>query len=103
VAAIWQRLSSAPDFDFETLLRAPAARQEVASPQDIARQWALAHNYASALAFDADEVGSSWAALTAKLVGANATGFGFDASVGASRAQDGLKALEGLTEGFRKL
>ena len=38
-----------------------------------------------------------------KLAGPNATGFGFEASVGASRAQDGLKALEGLTEGFRKL
>jgi len=103
VAAIWRRLSSSPDFDFEAFMRAPASRQEPASPQDIARQWALAHNHANTLAFDADDAGSSIWSLIPKLSGANATGFGFESSVGASRTQDGLKALEGLTEGFRKL
>ena len=104
MAAIRQRLLSAPDFDFEAFMRLPASIQEVASPQEIARQWALAHNYASALAFDADGAGSSTlSSLAMKLAGAHGTGFGFEASVGASRTQDGLKALEGLTEGFRKL
>jgi hypothetical protein len=76
----------------------------VANPHDIARQWALAHNYASALAFETDGSDSPiLPSLAMKLAGANGTGFGFEASVGASRTQDGLTGLEGLTEGFRKL
>ena len=83
---------------------APAKTQDAASPDDIARQWARAHGYASALAFEADGAGSSiLSPLAMKLAGPGATGFGFEASVGASRTQEGLKALEGLTEGFRKL
>ena len=104
VAAIWRRLSSAPDFDFEEFLRAPAGKQQAPSLQEIEHQWALAHRYSSALAFESDPVSmASWLPAVAKLSGPSATGFGFEASVGASRTQDGLKALEGLTEGFRKL
>ena len=73
-------------------------------PQDIARQWARVHSYASALAFEADESATSgWQSAASKLAGTSATGFGFEASIGAARAQEGLRALEGLTEGFRKL
>jgi Ca2+-binding RTX toxin-like protein len=101
-AALWQRLANAPGFDFEALLRAPG-KPEVLSPKELARRWALAHSYASALAFEPAEISfSSLPSLTAN-VAANAAGFGFEASVGASRTQDGLKGLEGLTEGFRKL
>jgi hypothetical protein len=37
------------------------------------------------------------------LAGISAAGFGFEASIGAARAHETLRALEGLTEGFRKL
>jgi Ca2+-binding RTX toxin-like protein len=101
---IWERLSAATSFDFEALLREPESRQVAPDGHEIARQWARAHRYASALAFEADEgETSAWQGPVAKLAGTSAAGFGFEASIGAARAQEGLRTLEGLTEGFRKL
>ena len=103
-ASIWERLSAASTFDFDALLREPASTQAAPDAQEIARQWARAHSYASALTFEGDDSETSgWQSPGAKLAGTSATGFGFEASIGAARAHDGLRALEGLTEGFRKL
>jgi hypothetical protein len=103
-AAIGQRLSAHAAFDFDALLREPDSRQAAPDALEIARQWARAHNYASALAFEGDESETAaWQGAAAKLAGISAAGFGFEASIGASRAPEGLRGLEGLTEGFRKL
>ena len=103
-AAIWQRLSAHTRFDFDTLLREPDSRQAAPDALEIARQWARAHSYASALTFEGDESETpAWQGAAAKLAGISAAGFGFEASIGAARAHESLRALEGLTEGFRKL
>jgi Ca2+-binding RTX toxin-like protein len=103
-ALISERLSAGTSFDFEALRRQPASKQLAPDPQEIARQWARAHSYASALAFEADESATSgWQSAASKLAGTSTAGFGFEASIGATRAQEGLRGLEGLTEGFRKL
>ena len=103
-AAIWQRLSAHTRFDFDTLLREPDSRQAAPDALEIARQWARAHSYASALTFEGDESETTaWQGAAAKLAGISAAGFGFEASIGAARAHETLRALEGLTEGFRKL
>jgi Ca2+-binding RTX toxin-like protein len=103
-AGIWERLSAAASFDFEALLRQPESTQDAPDGREIARQWARAHAYASALAFEGDDSEpSGWQSPAAKLAGTSATGFGFEASIGAARAEEGLRGLEGLTEGFRKL
>jgi hypothetical protein len=103
-AAIRQRLAAHTAFDFDALLREPESRQAAPNAQEIARQWARAHSYASALAFESDESETpGWQGAAATLAGISAAGFGFEASIGAARAQEGLRGLEGLTEGFRKL
>ena len=103
-ASIWERLSAATSFDFDALLRQPGSTQAAPDAQEIARQWARAHSYASALTSEGDESETSgWPGAAAKLAGTSAAGFGFEASIGAARAHEGLRALEGLTEGFRKL
>jgi Ca2+-binding RTX toxin-like protein len=103
-AAIWERLSARAVFDFDALLREPGDSQAAPNAQEIARQWARAHSYASALTFEADDSEpSGWQSPAAKLSGNSAAGFGFEASIGAARAEEGLRGLEGLTEGFRKL
>jgi Ca2+-binding RTX toxin-like protein len=103
-AAIRQRLAAHTAFDFDALLREPGSRQAAPNAQEIARQWARAHSYASALAFESDESETpGWQGAAATLAGISAAGFGFEASIGAARAQEGLRGLEGLTEGFRKL
>jgi hypothetical protein len=111
-AAVAQRLSETSGFDFETLLREldnSRQQDEAPSPQEIARQWAAVHRYASALAMEADDA-ARYAALSglqrfaqAGLLGAAGTGFGFEASIGTARGPDGLKSLESLTEGFHRL
>jgi hypothetical protein len=103
-AVIWERLWAGTSFDFEALGRQTASEQTAPDPQEIARQWARAHSYASALAFETDESApSAWQSAGSKLAGTSAGGFGFEASIGATRAQEALPVLEGLTEGFRKL
>jgi Haemolysin-type calcium binding protein related domain/RTX calcium-binding nonapeptide repeat (4 copies) len=102
-AAIWQRLSAGPAFDFDALLR-EAKGTPAPDPQEIARQWTRAHRYASALSLEGDESQSAgWQTPASRLAASSATGFGFEASIGAASAHEGLRGLEGLTEGFRKL
>jgi hypothetical protein len=85
-------------------VREPDSRKAGPDALEIARQWARVHTYASALAFEGDDSEpSSWQSPAAKLAGISAAAFGFEASIGAGRAQEGLRGLEGLTEGFRKL
>jgi hypothetical protein len=103
-AVISERLSVGTSFDFETLARQAASKPAALEAQEIARQWARVHSYTSALAFEADESATSgWQSAASKLAGTSAAGFGFEASIGATRAQEGLRGLEGLSEGFRKL
>jgi len=56
---------------------------------------------------DQEAKGSDWVAPHSNLGSLNqplqSTGFGFDASIGAGRSQDPLKAFHGLSEGFRRL
>lgn len=94
-----------PSFHFEAEWREPEDSRKSddgLARQEIARQWAAVRRYVDTLAFDADEFGEyvpprNWFALNAS------AGFGFEASVGAARGPEGLKSLEGLTEGFRRL
>ena len=103
-ASIRQRLSAPRPFDFDALLRQPGSTQAAPDAQEIARQWARAHSYDErAHVRRRRERKSAWQGAAAKLAGTSATGFGFEASIGAARAQEGLRTLEGLTEGFRKL
>jgi Ca2+-binding RTX toxin-like protein len=108
--AIPERLWQKSCFDFETLAREldrSSKHDEALSPQEIARRWAAVHRYTSALALEADEH-ADHSALTgwqsfAVLGLLSASGFGFEASIGAARGPESLKSLEGLNEGFRRL
>ncbi len=105
-AALCDRLSQRPRFDFEALLRdldRSSERGEALSRQDIARQWAAVHRYASSLTAETDDASIFGWQPSPRALGVAGTGFGFEASVGAARGPDSLKSLEGLSEGFTKL
>jgi hypothetical protein len=75
------------------------------TPEETARQWAAVHRYASTSAFEAGEDGaapSGWRTLAAASP-YGASGFGFEASIGAARGPQSLQSLEGLSEGFRSI
>lgn len=107
--AVRSRLANPPHFDFEALVRelGHGAREASRSPQEIRRQWSAVASYASALReFAEDGHGALWRGAsdwTRLAVAGGAHGFGFEASVAASRGPDGLKSLEGLREGFARL
>jgi hypothetical protein len=66
---------------------------------------AAVQRYVSTLALEDEQDDVSLAGWrdfsAASLLGAN--GFGFEASVDATRGPENLKSLEGLSEGFRRL
>ena len=67
--------------------------------------WSGAGHDDGALALEGEENDAGlggWRGFpAASLVGAS--GFGFEASIGAARGPESLKSLEGLSEGFRRL
>ncbi len=103
------RLAKAARFDFDALLRdLGQGAPETSRPRDeLRRQWLAVAGYASALEDPADDAhgvlwrgASDWPLLAAASA---PQGFGFEASVAASRGPEGLKSLEGLREGFARL
>jgi hypothetical protein len=107
------RLAQGASFEFEALNRAlgtPGAASGAVSAAEIARQWAGVQRYVKALDdIEGDDrrdgflPGSVRGGREGALQGANGSGFGYDGSIGAARAQDSMRALDGLREGFRQL
>ena len=108
-ADVWRRLSQRFSFDFEALTRElerPRKAEEALTREEIARRWAEVQRYASALASETDDTDgfTAWQPFgQATFASTSGRAFGFEASIGTARGPDGLKSLEGLSEGFRKL
>jgi hypothetical protein len=100
------RLSFPRSFDFESLLqqldRGPAG--PALKPQEIAARWQAIAAYANALGDEDDEDVDGGALLGWLNAGRpEPAGWGFEGSVGATHRPGAFQALQGLTEGFRKL
>lgn len=96
-------------FDFDVFLRdsGRGAGKAPRSPGDVRRQWMAVESFAGFLGdYQDDGHGAPEIELfdRAPLAAAGGPhGFGFEASLGASRGPENLRSLEGLREGFARL
>jgi hypothetical protein len=110
--AIAERLRQAPRFDFETLIASLGSGARSVSATDIARRWSTVQSYADALGDGGNDAADRAALLQSErglfsglLNGGSggSGGWGYDGSTGNRGTQEGFQALQGLTEGLKKL
>ncbi len=102
-----ERLARPPQFDFSLLARELERRkpQEVLSPEEIRRSWERVARAVEKLGSGDEDLahGAAGAGDLLRLAPGGGHGFGYDASIGAARGQEGFTPFEGLREGFRRL
>jgi VCBS repeat-containing protein len=87
-------------YDFEELHELLGRGGRTPPPNDVAQRWAAVWRYADGLEGEADGASLAGQHDAARYGGLR---WGFEGSTGAARGAEGLKTLEGLMEGFRKL
>jgi Ca2+-binding RTX toxin-like protein len=95
-------LRRAPRFDFDRLIESLQAPAPSLRAKEISQRWTAVRRYAETLEGRESEDDGGGLSL-AGWVRAGRMDWGFEGSTGGSRAQEELKALEGLKEGFRRL
>jgi Ca2+-binding RTX toxin-like protein len=83
---------------------------QVPSPEEIARRWAIADQFAASLSYQTEgefgvDTPTEWKSPGALSLSSTPTGgrFGFDASIGRVQAPSGFESFAGLQEGFNRL
>jgi len=102
------RLSRPARFDFERLHELLGREGRALSRHEVAARWRAVADYAQRLGADDGGREGAWlpgmrGGLLAGSMAQGGSGFGFEGSIGAARGQEGLRTLEGLIEGFRRL
>ncbi|HVS11546.1 MAG TPA: hypothetical protein VMS76_16880 [Planctomycetota bacterium] len=103
------RLSHAPRFDFEALLRSfdRYGHRSSPSPAELERRWAAVRRYAGAFEHDDgnDRRGAPSSSGIGRLAGSllGVHGWGYDGSTGAAHGPGELQCFEGIQDGLRKL
>jgi VCBS repeat-containing protein len=87
-------------YDFEELHELAGRGGRAPSRNEVAQRWAAVWRYADALEGEADGASLPGQHDVARYSGLR---WGFEGSTGAARGHEGLKTLEGIMEGFRKL